>query len=69
MHSLRRLAYDVLGPPRLFLVGGLPRFLFALAREELFLELSSLSCGDEARDADGVLNRESFCKYFGFFKN
>jgi hypothetical protein len=32
---------------------------------ELFLELSSLSCGDDARDADGVEKVESFSNYFG----
>lgn len=55
---LLRLAYDELAP-RLFLVGGRPRF-FAPSLAKLFLELSSLSCGDDAREADGVLKRESF---------
>lgn len=66
INLLRRLAYDVLAP-RLFFVGGRPRFL-AASFEKLFLELSSLSCGDDARDAEGVLNLESFCRYFGFFR-
>jgi hypothetical protein len=56
----------VFAAPRLFLVGGRPRLL-APSLTELFLELSSLSCGDDALDADGVENVESFCKYFGFF--
>lgn len=33
---------------------------------------SSLFCGDEARDADGVLNWESeprFVRYLGFFRS
>lgn len=53
------LAKEVDAAPRLFLVGGLPRF-FAPSFTELLLELSSLSCGLEARDADGVENDESF---------
>ena len=70
MYSLLLLAYDELVPaPLLFLIGGRPRFFAVPSREKLFLELSSLSCGDDALDALGVLSLESFCKYFGFFNN
>lgn len=62
--------YDVLeAPPRR------PRPL-AVDDDDLLIDgrdtlrlLASLPCGDEARDADGVLNCESdpFVRYFGFF--
>lgn len=55
---LLRLAYDELAP-RLFFVGGRPRLL-TFSFEKHFRELSSLSCGDDARDAEGVLMRDSF---------
>jgi hypothetical protein len=61
---LPRLANEV-PAPRLFFTGGRPRGFFAFVK--LFRELSSLSCGDDALDADGVLKRELFWRYFGFF--
>lgn len=63
-------------PPRLLLAG----VLAGAARLRLVDDLpdtlrdrgppSSLFCGEEARDADGVLNCDSeprFCRYLGFF--
>lgn len=58
MYSLFRLAKDVDAAPRFAFAGGLPLFLADFS--ELFLELSSLSWGLEALDADGVENDESF---------
>lgn len=73
-HSLFRLLLPLPRPP----VEPLP-FGVALAargvltgidRRDVDGRLSSLPCGEDARDADGVLNRESLPslhKYLGFF--
>lgn len=61
-------------PPRLLLelafVVGRGRLADALPEVRRDTTPSSLFCGEEAREADGVLNWESeFCRYLGFFIN